>query len=94
MELGELLRKEQCMLDILDKGVCDNSMIRKALSNYLGKEVTINYNLGRNKYESYKAKITNLYNQVFLVEVLAENKSTKSFSYADIITKTIKISEK
>lgn len=94
MELGGLLRKEQCMLDILDKGVCDNSMIRKALRNYLGREVTIKYNLGRNKYESYRATITNLYNQVFLVEVLDENKSVKSFSYADIITKTIKIFDK
>lgn len=94
MELGELLRKEQCMLDILDKGVCDNSMIRKALSNYLGKEVTVNYNLGRNKYESYRVIVKNLYNQVFLVEVLDDNKSIKSFSYADIITKTIKISDK
>ncbi len=92
--MGELLRKEQCMLDILDKGVCDNSMIRKALSNYLGKEVTVNYNLGRNKYESYRVIVKNLYNQVFLVEVLDDNKSIKSFSYADIITKTIKISDK
>ncbi len=82
------------MLDILDKGVCDNSMIRKALSSYIGKVVTINYNLGRNKYESYKAEIKKLYNQVFLVEVLDENKSIKSFSYADIITKTIKILDK
>lgn len=82
------------MLDILDKGVCDNSMIRKALSNYLGKEVMLKYNLGRNKYESYRARIKSLYNCVFLVEVLDENKSVKSFSYADIITKTIKISDK
>lgn len=82
------------MLDILDKGVCDNKMIRKALSKYLGQEVTIKYNLGRNKYEEYPVKITNLYNCVFLVEVLDENQSIKSFSYADIITKTIKIFDK
>lgn len=82
------------MLDILDKGVCDNQMIRKALSKYLNQEIMIKYNLGRNKYEEYQVKITNLYNQVFLVEVLDENKSIKSFSYADIITKTIKISNK
>ena len=82
------------MLDILDRGVCDNSMVRKALCNYLGKEVNIDYNLGRNKYESYRGIIKNLYNQVFLVEVLDDNRSVKSFSYADIITKTIKISDK
>ncbi len=94
MVLVALLRKEQCMLDILDKGVCDSRMIRQALSKYIGAEITIKYNLGRNKYEIYKAKITNLYNCVFLVEVLDENKSVKSFSYADIITKTIKIFDK
>lgn len=79
------------MLDILDKGVCDNITIRKALSQYLGKKVTIKYNLGRNKYETYNVVIKNLYNCVFLVEVDNENRVTKSFSYADVITKTIKI---
>lgn len=88
--MEELLRKELCMLDILDKCVYDNNSIRKALSSYLGKTVLIKYNLGRNKYETYKATIKSLYNQVFLVEV-QNNRVIKSFSYADIITKTIKI---
>ena len=79
------------MLDILDKGVCDNNTIRKALSKYLGETVKIKYNLGRNKYETYEVTIKNLYNCVFLVEVNNENRVMKSFSYADIITKTIKI---
>ncbi len=82
------------MWDILDKGVYDNAVIRKALSKYVGKEVKIKYNLGRNKYEEYKAIIKKLYNCVFIVEVKDENKSIKSFSYADIITKTIKIYDK
>lgn len=79
------------MLDILDKCICDNISIRKVLSNYVGKRVFIKYNLGRNKYETYDVVIKNLYNQVFLVEVNDENHTIKSFSYADIITKTIKI---
>ena len=90
MELVVLLRKEQCMLDILDKCVCDNSSIRQALSNYLGKKVIIEYSLGRNKYETYRATIKSLYNCVFLIET-EENHLIKSFSYSDIITKTIKI---
>ena len=28
--------------------------IKKDLGNHLGKEVSIKYNLGRNKYENYK----------------------------------------
>ena len=79
------------MLDILDKCVYDNSSIKKALTSYLNKTVIIKYNLGRNKYETYKATIKNLYNCVFLVQLDNENQTVKSFSYADIITKTIKI---
>ena len=58
----------------------------------LNKIVKIKYNLGRNKLETFEAKIIKLYNCVFLIE-LTENKTVKSFSYADIITKTIKIYE-
>ena len=79
------------MLDILDKCSFDNATVRKILSNYVGKTVMIKYNLGRNKYENYKATIKSLYNCVFLVEIEDKNHIVKSFSYADIITKTIKI---
>ena len=79
------------MLDILDKCVYNNNSIKTALTNYLNKKVIIKYNLGRNKYEMYKATIKKLYNCVFLVEIENENHTIKSFSYADIITKTIKI---
>lgn len=62
--------------------------IKKDLSNHLGEEVLIKYNLGRNKFENYKVIIKELYDYIFLVE----NKSgIKSFSYSDIVTKTIKI---
>lgn len=66
--------------------------IKTKLNNYVGKSVLIKYNLGRNKYEEYEAKIKELYNNVFLVELENNiNKEIKSFSYNDVITKTIKI---
>ena len=66
--------------------------IKTKLNNYVGKSVLIKYNLGRNKYEEYEAKIKELYNNVFLVEPENNiNKEIKSFSYNDVITKTIKI---
>ncbi len=64
-------------------------VIKDELNNHIGDDVTIRYNLGRNKYESYNARIKELYNYIFLVETI--NKEIKSFSYSDIITKTIKI---
>lgn len=68
------------------------SEIRSKLSNYLGKEVVIKYNLGRNKYEKYHVIIKEIYDSIFLVEL--ESNEKKSFSYSDIITNTIKIDYK
>lgn len=62
--------------------------IKKDLGEHLGKEVSIKYNLGRNKYEKYKVTIKELYDYIFLVE---NNMGVKSFSYSDVVTKTIKI---
>ncbi len=64
------------------------SAIKDELNNHIGKEVTIKYNLGRNKVEKYNVIIIELFDYIFLVE---NNGSIKSFSYSDIITKTIKI---
>ncbi|MCM1371143.1 MAG: Veg family protein [Clostridium sp.] len=66
--------------------------VKLKLNDYVGKNVIIKYNLGRNKFEEYEAKIKELYNNVFLVELNNnDNILIKSFSYTDIITKTIKI---
>ncbi len=62
--------------------------VKEKLNKYVGNKVIINYNLGRNKYEQYEATIKELYNYVFIVEFGSE---IKSFSYSDVITKTIKI---
>ncbi|MBR3897822.1 MAG: Veg family protein [Bacilli bacterium] len=75
------------MLDILGKP-CDSLMVRKALIPLVGKKIKIKYNLGRNKYEEFEATIVNVYNSVFLVNT---GNIIKSFSFADIVTKIIKI---
>ena len=66
------------------------NVIREKIESNLGKEVFIRYNLGRNKIEKYNAKIKEIYNYVFVVEVLNTNE-VKSFTYSDIITNTIKL---
>ena len=62
--------------------------IKKKLGNNIGKEVSIKYNLGRNKYEEYIAVIKELYDYIFIVD---SEFGIKSFSYSDIMTKTIHI---
>ena len=64
------------------------SSVKKDLLDHLSEKVNIKYDLGRNKYEEYEAIIKELYDYIFLVET---ELGTKSFSYIDIITKTIKI---
>jgi len=65
------------------------SQIKLELCNHVGNQVTIKYNMGRNKYEKYKVKIKELYDHIFLVE--GKDSQIKSFTYTDVITKTIKI---
>ena len=62
--------------------------IREKLNDYVGEEVVIKYNLGRNKYEKYNVVITELYENIFIVE---SDNIKKSFSYKDVLTNTIKI---
>lgn len=64
------------------------SSVKKDLLDHLGEVVKIKYNLGRNKYEEYEAIVKELYDYVFLLE---NDYGTKSFSYIDVITKTIRI---
>ena len=64
------------------------SSVKKEMLEHIGDQVSIKYNLGRNKYEEYEAKIKELYDYVFLVDT---DLGIKSFSYTDVITKVIRI---
>lgn len=66
----------------------NTELIKQKLNNHIGKKATIKYNLGRNKFESYDVVIKELYSKIFLVE---DGSNILSFSYSDVITKTIKI---
>lgn len=66
------------------------TQIKNDLLEHLGEEVYIKYHLGRNRIEEYEGIIKSLYNHIFLVEV-GGNNEIKSFSYTDVITKTIRI---
>ena len=65
-------------------------IVKEELENNIGKEVYIKYNLGRNKIEKYNAIIKELYNYIFIVEII-DTSELKSFMYSDIITNTIKL---
>lgn len=62
--------------------------IIRNLKKHIGDELVIKYNLGRNKYETYRVRLKKLYNHVFIVE---DDCLVRCFSYSDIIMKNIKI---
>ena len=68
------------------------NQIKADLNNHVGHKAVIKCNMGRNKYEKYNVTIKELYNNIFLVQMNNKNNpEIKSFSYTDVITKTIKI---
>ena len=64
--------------------------IRKELTEHIGDDAVIKYNLGRNKYESYEVKIDKTYEHVFLVK-LKDREEVKTFTYTDVMTRMVKI---
>lgn len=66
--------------------------IKNKVNNNIGNEVTIRYNIGRNRIEKYNVKIKKAYKNIFIVETNNKNNiEIKSFTYTDVMTKTIKI---
>lgn len=66
------------------------NIVRDNLKDYVNKEVFIKYSLGRNKVEKFNGRILKLYNFIFTVENI-DTKELKSFTYSDVITKTLKL---
>ncbi len=67
----------------------DINRIKNAIRNSLNKDVAVKVNLGRNKYVSYKAKITNVYPALFTVEPYGETLAKTSFSYSEVMCKSV-----
>ncbi|MGM9849410.1 MAG: Veg family protein [Bacilli bacterium] len=66
--------------------------IKEKVNNNIGNNVTIKYNIGRNRIEKYNVKIKETYKNIFIVETNNTNNiEIKSFTYTDVMTKTIKI---
>ena len=62
--------------------------IKENLNENLGNKVRIKFNVGRNKIEEFDAVIKETYRFIFVVETENEN---KSFTYSDVLTKTVEL---
>lgn len=60
------------------------------IEKYRGKLVRFKYNGSRNQIEEFYGTIENTYNSIFTIRIKDSN-SIKSFSYNDVINKTLQI---
>ena len=51
--------------------------IKNKVNNNIGNEVTIRYNIGRNRIEKYNVKIKEAYKNIFIVETSNKNNILK-----------------
>ena len=64
-------------------------LIKKEVSKYINDRIKIKVYLGRNKYEYYEGIIVKFHSNLFVVDT---NKGVKTFSYSDIASKQVIIS--
>lgn len=67
------------------------NIIKKEIESNVGKKVIGKLNIGRNKYENFEGIINASYPFLFTIEL---DNEIKSFSYSDLLTKTLELKYK
>ena len=67
---------------------------KEKIKSFLGKDLEIKVNLGRNKFVSYTGKITNVYPALFQVTPDEFFNGKTAFSYSEYMCGMVKIKEK
>lgn len=62
--------------------------VKNTINSFIGKNVKVKVNVGRNKYEYYEGVITNVYPYLFTIST---NGIVKSVTYTDILTKDVQL---
>ncbi len=65
--------------------------IKEEMETNIGKEVKVVFNGGRNKIEEFDATIIEVYSSIFIVKLDNAINELKSFTFADVLTKTVEI---
>ena len=56
-----------------------------------GESFHLKFNVSRNQIEEFNGKIIKLYPSIFIVSLVGDNDTIKSFSYSDLITESVEI---
>jgi uncharacterized protein Veg len=73
------------------KTMKDISHIKNAVRKIKGEEVKVRVSLGRNKYASYKGRLTCVYPSLFTIVPEGEFNGKTSFSYAELLCGSVMI---
>jgi uncharacterized protein Veg len=65
--------------------------IKQDVESYVGQEILVKANIGRNKYKSRIGVIDSTYPNLFVFKEL-ETENKLSYSYADLITNNLELS--
>lgn len=65
--------------------------IKQEIENNVGKDVKLRANVGRRKMYESSGTIEQAYSSIFLVRLDNEAKGTITFSYSDVLTKTVQL---
>lgn len=68
----------------------NKSIIKNNISNIKGKRIHFRYNGSRNQIEEFDGFIEKTYNSIFTIKII-DNNELKSFTYNDIINKSLQI---
>lgn len=64
--------------------------VKKDLENYIGQEVYVRANIGRNKQESKTGVIDSAFSNIFVIKEEGNSQKT-AYNYTDIITNSLQI---
>ncbi len=66
---------------------------KEIIKNYFEKEVEVRVNLGRNKFTTFKGKVTNIYPALFTITPLEDFNGKTSFSYSELMCGIVALKE-
>lgn len=65
--------------------------IRKDIENHVGEKVTLKANRGRKKILVNDGVIESVHPSIFVVRLENDNQRTVTYSYSDVLTKTVSL---
>ena len=65
--------------------------IRKDIENHVGEKVTLKANSGRKKILVNDGGIESVHPSIFVVRLENDNQRTVTYSYSDVLTKTVSL---